>query len=372
MSKSINIGIVGLGFGKEFISIYGMHPDVDKIAICARTPEKVEAAAKEYGIPAELCYTDIDEMLKNDSLDAIHLATDIPDHYSQAIKCMEAGKHTACAVPMGLSIEECKHIVETSKRTDRIYMMLETHLYTREYLYVKELAEKGMLGKIQFMRSDHTQNMTPPGWPDYWTGFPPFMYGTHALAPAFEILGKRPLSVTARGSGAVLEERRERYGCKFAVETATFEFEDSDVLLESTRWLYDVIRQCREAFDVYGDKMSFEWQLTEDAGHVIFTNLEDAEIIDCPDTGHMLPPEIAKLANREAVEDKSHQSFIQGGGHSGSHPHTGHAFVHAIVTGTQPLANAANSAKYTMAGILAHQSAMNNGEKMEIPDVNFL
>lgn len=365
--KKINIGIVGLGFGKEFINIYKLHPNVGKIAICARTKSKVEAAAAEHGIPEELCYTSIEDMLKNDDLDAIHLATDIPDHYKHTMMCLKAGKHTACAVPMGMTIQECADIVNESQKQNRIYMMLETHLFTREFLYVKKLVDEGKFGKLQFLRSDHMQNMTLPGWPDYWLGYPPFLYGTHALAPAFEIIGKQPLSVVCHGSGAIEKERQSRYHCPFAAESATFFFEDTDVILESTRWLYDTIRQCREAFDVYGSKMSFEWQLTEDSGHVIFTNLEDAEVIDCPDTGHMLPPEIGKLANREAVEDKTHQSFIQGGGHSGSHPHTGNDFVQAIVNGTQPKADAIHSAKYTVAGICAQQSAMRDGERVYIP-----
>ena len=118
MNKKINIGIVGLGFGKEFINIYKMHPNVGKVAICARHHDKVEKIAQEHNIPQELCYTNIKDMLKNDELDAIHLATDIPDHYEHTMLCLKAGKHAACAVPMGLTIQECKDIIETTR--DRI------------------------------------------------------------------------------------------------------------------------------------------------------------------------------------------------------------------------------------------------------------
>ena len=89
------------------------------------------------------------------------------------------------------------------------------------------------------------------------------------------------------------------------------------------RFLWDTARQYRESIDVYGSKKSFEWQLITDDSPVLHTakkpEPEIAERVEVPDYAHLLPEPICKFTRRVADED--HLSFIQGGGHGGSHPH---------------------------------------------------
>ena len=131
-------------------------------------------------------------------------------------------------------------------------MMMETVVYSREYLFVKELYDKGELGRLQFLRGSHQQDMD--GWPDYWPGLPPMWYATHCVSPCLAILGKHAEHVVCHGSGRIREELIGRYGSPFAIETATFAIKDSDVVAEVTRSLFDVARQYRESFDAYGSK----------------------------------------------------------------------------------------------------------------------
>lgn len=368
MQKTFNVGIVGLGFGREFIPIYQQHPLGGEIAICTRNPQTLQEVGDQFSIPERLRYTDYDEMVKNESLDAIHIVTPIMEHYPQAIAALRAKKHVACTVPMATSIEECKRIVELSKQVGKYYMMMETSLYTREYLYVKDRLDKGDFGRIQFIRSDHMQNMALDGWGNYWKGFPPFFYGTHALSPVLELLGRQPKSVICHGSGHLSEDKAAQYGSPFAVETATFTFRDSDVVAESSRCLFETVRQCRECFDLYGTQMSFEWEQVIDDGHVLFTGIDDAEKFECPDTDALLPKEIAVFTQREAISDTSQASFRQGIGHGGSHPHLVHQFLLALSEERQPAVDARRSATITCAGICAHQSAMESAQAVEIPD----
>ncbi len=148
-------------------------------------------------------------------------------------------------------------------------MMMETVVYSREYLFVKELYDKGELGRLQFLRGSHQQDMD--GWPDYWPGLPPMWYATHCVSPCLAILGKHAESVVCHGSGRIREELIGRYGSPFAIETATFTIKDSDVVAEVTRSLFDTARQYRESFDAYGSKKSFEWQQVEGEEPVIHT-----------------------------------------------------------------------------------------------------
>ena len=149
--KKINIAIVGLGFGSEFIPIYQRHPHANMYAICQRNKENLNKLGDAFQI--EKRYDDYDELLKDPQIDAVHINSPIPNHAEQTIKALKAGKPVACTVPMATSVEDCMEIVKLSKATGKKYMMMETVVYSREFLFVKDLYEKGELGKIQFLKA---------------------------------------------------------------------------------------------------------------------------------------------------------------------------------------------------------------------------
>src|SRR6185312_817000 len=242
--RKINVAIVGLGFGAEFIPIYQRHPNANMYAICQRDPKKLDTIGNAFDV--EKRYTDYRDLLKDPNVDAVHINSPIPDHAWMSVEALKAGKHVACTVPMGTSIDECRQIVEAQRASGKIYVMMETVVYSREYLFVKELYDKGELGRLQFLRGSHQQDMD--GWPDYWPGLPPMHYATHCVSPCLAILGKHAESVVCHGSGRIREELIPKYGSPFAIETATFAIRDSDVCAEVTRSLFDTARQYRESF----------------------------------------------------------------------------------------------------------------------------
>ena len=135
--KKIKIAIVGLGFGAEFIPIYKKHPNAELVAVCKRNEDKLKEIADAFDISKR--YTNYEELLKDDEIDAVHINTPIPNHGEQSIKALKAGKHVACTVPMATTVEECREIVELIQKTGLTYMMMETVVYAREFLYMKEL-----------------------------------------------------------------------------------------------------------------------------------------------------------------------------------------------------------------------------------------
>ncbi|MCC9168191.1 Gfo/Idh/MocA family protein [Pontibacter harenae] len=362
--KKINIAIVGLGFGAEFIPIYQKHPNANMYAICQRTQSRVDEVGDAFGI--EKRYTDYDEMLKDPEIDAVHINTPIQSHAAQSIAALRAGKHVACTVPMATTVEECRQIVEAVKETGLTYMMMETVVYSREFLFVKEMYEKGELGKIQFLRASHQQEMA--GWPGYWEGLPPMHYATHCVGPVLALPKAEAEYVSCFGSGRIDEELIPKYGSPFAIETCHIKFKDSDLSAEVTRSLFNTARQYRESFDVYGSKKSFEWTQIEHEDSVIHTG-EVPERVKIPDYAHLLPEEIQQFTQAGVYDSDSNQhlSFIQGAGHGGSHPHLVHEFLSALVEGREPYPNASQSANITCVGILAHESAMNGGEIKALP-----
>src|SRR6476646_4002460 len=142
--KKIRVAIVGLGFGAEFIPIFQAHPNAEMYGVCRRNEKELHACGDKYGIKAR--YTDFNKLLQAPNVDAVHINSPIADHAPQSIAALKAGKHVASTVPMGVSIDECRQIVELQRKTGKVYMMMETVVYSRESLFVKELYDKGELG----------------------------------------------------------------------------------------------------------------------------------------------------------------------------------------------------------------------------------
>lgn len=363
--KQINIAIVGLGFGAEFIPIYQKHPLANMYAICQRNEEKLNEIGDAFGVAVR--YTDYDELLADPNIDAVHINTPIQSHAEQSLKALRAGKHVACTVPMATTVDECRQIVEACEETGLTYMMMETVIYSREFLFVKEMYEKGELGKIQFLRASHQQEMA--GWPGYWEGLPPMHYATHCVGPVLALTDAQAEYVSCFGSGRIDENLIPKYGSPFAIESCHIKFKDSDLAAEVTRSLFNTARQYRESFDVYGSKKSFEWTLVEHEDSVIHTG-EVPERVKIPDYAHLLPKEIASFTTAGVYDsdDNQHLSFIQGAGHGGSHPHLVNEFLNALQEGRPPYPDARQSANITCVGILAHESAMAGGQIMKLPE----
>ena len=170
---------------------------------------------------------------------------------------------------MATTVDECRQIVELVKQTGLRYMMAETVIYSREYLFIKEMYKKGELGKIQYVAASHPQDME--GWPEYWERMIPMHYATHVVSPCLGLFDGYAEYVSCFGSGTVREDIQKKSGNKFAVETCHIKIKDTDVTAHIWRFLHDTARQYRESFDVYGTKKSFEWTLVEGEPHVLHT-----------------------------------------------------------------------------------------------------
>ncbi|MBK8097011.1 MAG: Gfo/Idh/MocA family oxidoreductase [Planctomycetes bacterium] len=364
------VAIVGLGFGAEFIPIYQRHPLAAMTAICQRTKPKLDAIGDAFSIGKR--YTDYQALLRDPDIDIVHINSPIPDHAAQSIQALQAGKHVACTVPMATSVEDCKKIVELTQKTGLRYMMMETVVYSREYLFLQQMLQQGELGRLQFVQASHVQDMD--GWPNYWPGLPPMHYATHCVGPCLGLAQALAEEVTCLGSGRIRDELIAHYGSPFAVETAQIKLRGSDVAARIWRALFDTARQYRESIDVYGSKQSVEWPLIEHEPLVLHTAKKpEPEIpsqVRCPDFAHLLPEPIRMFTTKGVYDlaQNTHLSFTQGAGHGGSHPHMVHEFLQALAQDRAPFPDAVQSANWTCVGILAHQSAMAGGAPQRLPE----
>jgi predicted dehydrogenase len=364
--KKFNVAIIGLGFGAEFIPIYQALPSANIYAICRRDEAEMNKVGDQCGI--EKRYTKYEDVLADPEVDFVHINSPIPDHAWMSMEALKAGKHVMCTVPMATTVDECRQICELVKETGLKYMMAETVVYSREFLFIKEMYEKGELGKIQYMAASHPQDME--GWPEYWERMIPMHYATHVVSPVLGLVKGLAEYVSCFGSGTINDQLAEKSGNSSAVESCHIKIKDSDVAAHIWRFLFDTARQYRESFDVYGTKKSFEWTLVEGEEHVLHTAKKpEPEIpskVTVPDYAHLLPAEIQKFT--QSIQDADHLSFIQGGGHGGSHPHMVNEMISALAEDRDPWPNAVISANWTCVGICAHESTKQGGAIVKLPD----
>jgi predicted dehydrogenase len=364
--RKINVAIVGLGFGKEFIPIYQHHPFANMYAICQRTQARLDEIGDQFKVDKR--YSDFDALLRDPEVDAVHINSPIHLHASQTIAALNAGKHVACTVPAATTVAECADIVDAARRSGKNYMMMETSIYTREFLFIRELRDSGKLGRIQFMRGCHQQEMA--GWPGYWEGLPPMHYATHAVSPCLALVKGEAEHVACFGSGSIAKNLSDKYGSPFAVESALFKVRGQQLAFEVTRSLFETARQYIESFDVYAQKQSFEWTRLENEPCIVHVG-ERPQQVTVPDFAHLLPEAIRRFTTKGVYDDEhAHLSFIQGGGHGGSHPHLVDEFVNSIMQSRPSFPDVFQSVNWTCAGICAHESAMRGGEIIKLPVFN--
>ena len=378
LNRKINVAVVGLGFGGSFVPIYHAHPDVANLKIYDTDAKKCQYML-ENGL-ADGAYESFDELLNDKTLDAVHLVTPIPLHAEQTIQVLNAGKHCACTVPMATSIEDMYRIAEAKHASGKNYMMMETTLYTYQMFYVNQMLANGELGRIQFLRGSHYQDMA--NWPSYWMGLPPMWYGTHAIAPMVRLSGSRICRVNCFGSGSMAKELTEQYGNPYPVESALFEFENG-MKGEATRSLFECARIYQEGLFVYGSKACFEWGFADgDKPYVTVLHPQEngdlrggtysTEELELPNFHSTLPEPIQKFtvgANFDPLNPQDSLKKGTGGGHHGSHPHLVHEFVRSIIEEREPAINVELAANITGAGICAHESAMHDGISVMVPHI---
>ena len=374
MTSGLNVGIVGLVFGRDFLPIYLDHPDVADVAVVEPDAERRESVAAEHGIEAR--YEAIEDLLADDHWDAVHIAAPVRFHAEYSIATLDAGKHCACAVPMATTLDDIDAIVEAQRRADRTYMMMETSAYTREYLTAADLHDRGELGELTMYRGFHIQNLDGFAW--YWQGYPPMHYVTHALSPILAITGSVVTTVRAMGSGR-LEPHQTTGGFDnpFASEIGLFALDRSDVVADITMSFFRVARSYIEGFSLYGDAMGLEWPDEPDGPLTAFRlrpddggrgRPADVTALATDAFADRLPEPIRRYTERYLVQPVDGQpDYWRPAEHGGSHPHLVHEFVSAITESRPCAVDAPVAAAWTAPGVVAHQSALAGGAPMDVP-----
>lgn len=338
--RKLRVGIIGHGVC-QFGAAFGFqdHPNVEIIAVSDLIPDRCAAMAKACRCPKT--YPSLEELVKDDRIEAVFIATDAPSHARHCLEALKHGKHVATAVPAAFgSVEEAHQVHEAVRKSGLKYMMFETSCFHEDLHAMRQIYQAGGFGKLVYSEGEYYHYMEEPidSYKGWRVGLPPQWYPTHSNAYYNGVTGGSFTEVSCMGFPSKikhLQPANNPYKNPFGTEVALFRTSEGGSARMAVSW--DTPGDSGEKGRVRGERGSFYGK---------YEGIEKK----LPSTRRPpLPP------------------GMEGGGHGGSHGHLTNEFVTAILQNRIPLVDVNQALNMTVAGIVAHQSALKDGELLKIP-----
>lgn len=354
--RKLRVGLVGYGycqFSAEFS--FQNHPNVEIVAVSDLFPERCNALAKR--VKCEKTYPSLEEMVKDDSIEAIFCATDAPSHAKHAIMCLEHGKHVCHAVPVfygdpewGDKLFEC-----VKKNPGLKYAMFETSTFHDDLYAMEKIYKAGGFGKIIYSEGEYDHTKEPgagslPSYGDWRKNGTPIWYPTHATAYYVGVTHKSFVDVSARGIKPLDNPNPtpNKNGNVFIGEVATLNTSEGGL---SRMMCCSAYGKYLEAGRVRGEIGGFDaTYVPVDQG---YTGTGDGRQV------------VAALGN--SLKKPALPPGVEPGGHGGSHGYLCCDFVDAILKDQEPRVGIVDALNMTVPGYYAHLSATKDGEVIKLP-----
>ncbi|MFC1262034.1 MULTISPECIES: Gfo/Idh/MocA family protein [Streptomyces] len=392
---TFSLGIVGAGqFSGQFAKLFHAHPGVSDVYVTDLLPERAERLVAAEGLAGT--FPTYEAMLESRAVDAVAIFTQRWTHGPLVLQGLGAGKHVFSAVPMAISTQEIADIIDAVKSTGLTYMMGETSQYNPATVHARNKIAEGAFGRLFYAEGDYVHDMDLGFYEAYqysggerWketASYPPLLYPTHSVGGVLGAWRTHAISVSAvgvvdrRGDG-VFDRSVSQFDNDVSNATALFEVAGGGSFRtnEFRRVGYPAhIRESR--FRFFGTEASME-QLATVALWQDKTGVEDiSELLepkpstspDDPSLQHVAPELRAAFTSGSApVHDRARLPRVFDGmrnGHEGSHHFLADDFVVAVNSRKLPPVNAWVAARYTLPGIIAHESSRQGGARLEIPD----
>lgn len=391
---TFSIGVVGVGqFGSQFAHLFKLHPGVSAVYAVDELPERAAAAQERWGLDG--VRGSFEELLESD-VDAVAIFTQRWTHGPLVERALRAGKHVYSAVPMAISEEEIARIIQAVRETKLVYAMGETSYYNPATVFARQQHAAGKFGRIFYTEGDYVHDMDLGFYEAYqysggerWketASYPPMLYPTHAIGGVLGAVPGHAVSVSCigvkdqRGDG-VFDKDVSMFANDFSNATALFEMNDGGAMRTNEMRRVGYPSHIRESrFRFFGTEASFE-QLATTTVWQDKSSVEDvSEQVETKPTMSADDPSLADVAPelRDAfisglapVHDQSRLPLEFLGapnGHEGSHQFLVDDFVTAVNNRSLPPVNAWVAARFTLPGIIAHESALRGGERLPIRD----
>jgi predicted dehydrogenase len=365
--KHVRIGVVGGGFGTSFY--WHEHPDCTVEAVA-----ELDAGRRKRLMDVYRCgksYASLDELVEDKDVDAVAVFTGAPDHVRHSAACLNAGKHVFCAVPACMTLEEADLLAAAIMRTGLTYMMAETSWYHQSVITARKWHRECKFGSLFYTEAEYHHPglesiyFDESGAKTWRYGLAPMHYPTHCTAYLLGVTGERLTDVSCIGWGDGAQALRDNaYANPFWNETALFSTENKHAFRVAVYW--NVAAGGTERGQWYGDRMSFFDAHPNGLGAVV---RRAADLTESDDAGFVrsLPRNEVYEQTKWWATDLLPAPLRHDSGHDGSHTFLTHEFIDALTTGRPPAIGIHDALNLTVPGIVAHQSALADGRRMQIP-----
>lgn len=401
MRKKMTIAIIGCGrFAQCFVPLFKAHPVVKKVYVCDLLPER----AKEYSERFNVDIVDsFQAAISSDEIDSIAIFTQRFEHGPMAIKALQAGKHVYSSVPCAISVDDIIKIKNLVEKTKLTYSMGETGFYRAPTVYCRNEFAKGSFGEFVYGEAQYNhdvRNMEKSfrsSGGDDWkrlAGIPPMFYPTHSTSM---ILGSMPGIYAKKVTALGYLGREDIYG-KDGVNDYNNPFSNTTMLLELSNGGTARVSENRcigwkapETYisQFYGTDGCYEFSVArhhkshwdpDKPGNVIMTDvtkfLQPENISSLIESNYA--DSIQKIADGAGYLDTSPvqptrrlPKEFKGieNGHNGTQHFLIDDFCKAYETGKLSPTNIWQTARFNIPGLVAHQSALQGGITMDVPDL---
>ena len=365
--RRIRIGIVGGRFGASFQ--FHEHPNCIVEAVSDLIPARRESLMKVYG--CNKSYESLEKLLLDPKIEAVFIATPAPDHVRHVIASLKAGKHVLCAVPAALTIEECYQLKDAVKSSGLTYMMAETSFYMQNTISVRKFYQEGLMGNIFSAAAEYNHPGLENLWfengkPTWRHGLPPLLYPTHCTSFLISVTGERLTHVSGLGWGDKSDLLKNNpYNNPFWNGTAFFKTNKGNPFRVEVNWK-GALRSV-ERGEWRGDKMSFFSALQGGDEHTI---VRSVDALGKDDAGFQVSKNVVETYKQPKWWETAllPEPLRHNSGHDGSHVFLTHEFIDSLLHNRRPAIDVHEALAYTAPGIIAHQSALKDGDYLKIPN----
>ncbi len=391
MVKKLRLAVIGGGqFSSSFIHLFQAHPFVEEVALVELNPERRASIAAKFSI--KQTFASLSELWESD-FNAVAIFTPRWTHAQIALEAIQNGRHVYTAVPMGITQEEISQLVEASSKTKLTYFMAETSFYYPAVVFSRKKFAEGQMGKFVYGEGEYLHDMSH-GFSDAYAAnggddwkstasFPPMLYSTHSVSTILSVTGAQATSVTCIGlrdtaGDGIFDSNVSMWKNDQSNQIALFETSDGGVMrIAELRRVGTAPLESTVRMSIFGTEGSFEQQVgyaswaTKNSFDIITDEIGTFSDVENPYSlkPDYIPPNLWD-GGFARVHDRSQlpKEFVGlSNGHGGSHQFMVDDFVMDAVGERKAPMNVIDAARFTIPGVLAHQSAQMAGQKLQIP-----
>lgn len=234
MSRKVRVGIIGCGGiaeGKHMPSLAKLE-NVEMVAFCDTIKERAEKAALDFGIKEAKSYEDYRELLKDESIEVVHVCTPNNSHCEITVASLEARKHVMCEKPMAISSDEGRKMVEAAKRTGKKLTIGYQNRFRTDSQYLHKVCSNGDLGEIYYAKAHAIRRRAVPTWGVFLDkekqgGGPLIDIGTHALDLTLWLMNNYKPQVVMGSTYHKLGKKKDAANAWGSWDPEKFQVEDS-------------------------------------------------------------------------------------------------------------------------------------------------